>query len=90
MKRERECVSEGKMKQDIKGAERLSIGREGKEKRRSGGGVGVFSQITQCTLLNSAGPHTHIKVVPPICPRLSRPLSTPHVTPYILPFMLNN
>lgn len=87
------------MKQDIKGAQRISIGREGKGKRRSGGGgVGgggggggwVFEQITHCTLLNSAGPHTHIKVVPPICPRLSRPLSTPHVTPYILLFMLNN
>ena len=59
----------------------------------AGGGPGrrgVFEQITHCTLLNSAGPHTHIKVVPPICPRLSRPLSTPHVTPYILLFMLNN
>lgn len=54
------------------------------------GGGWVFEQITHCTLLNSAGPHTHIKVVPPICPRLSRPLSTPHVTPYILLFMLNN
>lgn len=41
MKREREHVSEGKTKQDIKGAERLCIGRVGKEKRRSGG-VGVF------------------------------------------------
>lgn len=85
----RRRASEGK--QDIKGAERLSTGRE--EERSSGGvgaGVGVFQQITKCTLLNSAGPHTHIKVVPPICPRLSRPLSTPHVTPYILLLMLNN
>lgn len=51
---------------------------------------GWFLKITLRTLSNSAGPHTHIKVVPPICPRLSRPLSTPLVTPYILMFMLNN
>lgn len=41
MKRERECMSEGKTKQDIKGAERLGMGREGKDKRRSGGVGGV-------------------------------------------------
>lgn len=43
MKCERECVSEGKTKQDLKGAERLGIGREGKEKRRrAGAGGGVW------------------------------------------------
>lgn len=77
MKPERERVSEGKIQQDIKGAERFSSGRE--EKGKSEGAVelevvGVLKvvveegrevlQITHCTLLNSAGPHTHIKAVP--------------------------
>lgn len=54
-----------------------------------GGGRGGL-QITHCTLLNSAGPHTHIKVVPLYARGLVSPCPPPHVTPYILLFMLNN
>lgn len=36
-------MSEGKTKQDIKGAERLSIGREGKEKTKEWWGGGVLA-----------------------------------------------
>lgn len=56
-----------------------------------GGGEGRGGlQITHCTLLNSAGPHTHIKVVPLYARGLVSPCPPPHVTPYILLFMLNN
>lgn len=51
MKQERACVSEGKTKQDIKGAERLSTGREGKKNEGVVGlevgwlGVGGYSRL---------------------------------------------
>lgn len=41
MKQERERVSEGKIQQDIKGAERFSSGREGKGKSEGAVELGV-------------------------------------------------
>lgn len=106
MKQERERVSEGKIQQDIKGAERFSSGRErkgnseGVVELRWGGGGGCVEggggrgegglADYPLHLAQLCRPTHSHQSGTPICPRLSQPLSTPHVTPYILLFMLNN